>query len=71
MTVLVAIEESAFGPDVLPFQEVLEMPRLLEFIQGQRAQVSTSSNRSCSAAIRSSMAMRRPLDIGLRHRALP
>jgi hypothetical protein len=33
--------------------------------------VSTSNKRSCSAAIRNSMAIRRPLDIGLRHRALP
>ena len=34
-------------------------------------QVNTSSKRSCSAAIRSSMAIRRPLLIGFRQRAFP
>lgn len=34
-------------------------------------QVSTSLSRSCSAAFRNSIAIRRPLDIGFRQRAFP
>ena len=40
-------------------------------IRRNLSHVNTSSKRSCSAAIRSSIAMRRPLDIGFRQRALP